>query len=163
MLDDAFVLQCMRYRARSQRYIINVRCPKPEDAEGFVRSSDSPSEPEWPEELKAQHRRLWPSLSSLEQQLLANWRAKHFESNGNGTPASDSGCAVEQINSKQHAKPSQQLWKLLRVVEAEGAVCTENLVRFDLMTESLNVGRDGRIDIFPLEPGRVVLQAQELA
>ena len=122
MLDDAFVLQCMRYRARSQRYIINVRCPKPEDAEGFVRSSDSPSEPEWPEELKAQHRRLWPSLSSLEQQLLANWRAKHFESNGNGTPASDSGCAVEQINSKQHAKPSQQLWKLLRVVEAEGAL-----------------------------------------
>ena len=42
-------------------------------------------------------------------------------------------------------------------------VCTENLVRFDLMTESLNVGRDGRADILPLERGRVVLQAQELA
>jgi len=42
-------------------------------------------------------------------------------------------------------------------------VCTENLIRFDLMTESLNVGRDGRGDILPLEPGRVVVQAQELA
>ena len=51
MLDDAFVL---RYRARSQRYLINVRCPKPEEAEGFMRSG---AEPEWPEEMKAQHRR----------------------------------------------------------------------------------------------------------
>jgi hypothetical protein len=40
-------------------------------------------------------------------------------------------------------------------------VCTENLIRFDLMTESLTVGRDGRADIFPLEPGRLDLQAQE--
>ena len=101
MLDDAFVLRCMRYRARSQRYVINVRCPKPEEAEGFVQK-----EQEWPEEMKAQHRRLWPLLSSQEQQLLANWQAKHF---GNGTPASDSGCV-------------QQLWKLLRVVEAEGTL-----------------------------------------
>jgi hypothetical protein len=38
-------------------------------------------------------------LSSQEQQLLANWRAKHG-------PASDAGCL-------------QQLSKLLRVVEAE--------------------------------------------
>ena len=98
MLDDAFVL---RYRARSQRYLINVRCPKPEEAEGFMRSG---AEPEWPEEMKAQHRRLWPLLSSQEQQLLA-WRAKHF---GNG-PVSDSGCV-------------QQLWKLLRIVEAEGTL-----------------------------------------
>jgi len=102
MLDDAFVLRCMRYRARSQRYLINVRCPKPEEAEGFMRSG---AEPEWPEEMKAQHRRLWPLLSSQEQELLANWRAKHF---GNG-PVSDSGCV-------------QQLWKLLRVVEAEGTL-----------------------------------------
>jgi hypothetical protein len=29
------------------------------------------------------------------------------------------------------------------------------------MTESLNVGRDGRADILPFEPGRVALQAQE--
>ena len=85
MLDDAFVLQCMRYRARSQRYLINVRHFTPEKAEGFVRSGDSPAEPEWPEELKAQHRRLWPSLSSQEQRLLANWRAKHFECSWNGT------------------------------------------------------------------------------
>ena len=82
--------------------LINVRCPKPEEAEGFMRSG---AEPEWPEEMKAQHRRLWPLLSSLEQQLLANWRAKHFR---NG-PASDAGCV-------------QQLSKLLRVVEAEGTL-----------------------------------------
>ena len=81
--------------------LINVRCPKPEEAEGFVQK-----EQEWPEEMKAQHRRLWPLLSSQEQQLLANWQAKHF---GNGTPASDSGCV-------------QQLWKLLRVVEVEGTL-----------------------------------------
>src|SRR5262249_3222504 len=31
------------------------------------------------------------------------------------------------------------------------------------MTESLNVGRDGRADILPLEPGRVVGQAEEQA
>jgi len=31
------------------------------------------------------------------------------------------------------------------------------------MTESLNVGGDGRVDILPLEPRRIVLQAQELA
>jgi hypothetical protein len=30
-------------------------------------------------------------------------------------------------------------------------VYAENSVRFDLMTESLNVGRDGRADIPPLE------------
>jgi hypothetical protein len=29
------------------------------------------------------------------------------------------------------------------------------------MAESLNVGREGRADILPLEPGRLVLQAQE--
>jgi hypothetical protein len=42
-------------------------------------------------------------------------------------------------------------------------VCTENLIRFDLMTESLSVGRDDRADCPPLEPGRLALQAQELA
>ena len=41
MLDDAFVLQCMRYRARSQRYLINVRYPTPVEAEAFVRSGHS--------------------------------------------------------------------------------------------------------------------------
>ena len=40
-------------------------------------------------------------------------------------------------------------------------VCTENLVRFELTTESLNVDRNGRSDILPLEPGRLDLQAQE--
>jgi hypothetical protein len=121
MLDDAIVLQCMRYRARSQRYLVNVKYPKPEEAEQFVQG-ESPAAPEWPEELKAQHRRLWPSLSSEEQRLLANWRAKHFECSWSGTPARDSGRAVEMINSKQHtgpSKPSQQLWKLLGVLEAE--------------------------------------------
>jgi pantothenate kinase-related protein Tda10 len=43
------------------------------------------------------------------------------------------------------------------------AVRTENLIRFDLMTESLSVGRDDRADYPPLEPGRLALQAQELA
>jgi hypothetical protein len=32
-------------------------------------------------------------------------------------------------------------------------VCTENVIRFDLLIESLNVGRDGRADILPLESG----------
>jgi hypothetical protein len=121
MLDDAIVLQCMRYRARSQRYLVNVKYPKPEEAEQFVQG-ESPAAPEWPEELKAQHRRLWPSLSSEEQRLLANWRAKHFECSWSGNPARDSGRAVEMINSKQHtgpSKPSQQLWKLLGILEAE--------------------------------------------
>ena len=40
-------------------------------------------------------------------------------------------------------------------------VCTENLVRVDLMRESLNVGHDGRADILHLEPGCLALQAQE--
>jgi hypothetical protein len=42
-------------------------------------------------------------------------------------------------------------------------VCTENLVRFDLTTESLNVIRDGRADSLPLEPACLSLQAQEPA
>ena len=40
------------------------------------------------------------------------------------------------------------------------AVCTENLVRIDLMKESLNVG-DGRADISLREPGCLALQVQE--
>jgi hypothetical protein len=40
-------------------------------------------------------------------------------------------------------------------------VCTENLVRFDLTTESLNVDHNGRADIRRLEPVRLDLQAQE--
>ena len=42
MLDDAFVLQCMGFRARSQRNLVDVRHPKPEKAEGVVRTSASP-------------------------------------------------------------------------------------------------------------------------
>jgi hypothetical protein len=42
-------------------------------------------------------------------------------------------------------------------------VRTENLVRFDLLTESLNVGLNGRADHTPLEFGCLDLQAQELA
>src|SRR6266446_2883190 len=34
---------------------------------------------------------------------------------------------------------------------------------FDLMTESLNVGQDGRADIPPVEPGCFALQTQEPA
>jgi hypothetical protein len=40
-------------------------------------------------------------------------------------------------------------------------VRTENLIRFDRMTESLNFGCDGRIDISPFEPGCLALQAEE--
>jgi len=50
-----------------------------------------------------------------------------------------------------------------RFGQVAAPVGTENVGRFDLMTESLNVGRDGRADILPFEPGRVALQAQELA
>jgi hypothetical protein len=49
------------------------------------------------------------------------------------------------------------------IVSGSGPVCTENLVHFDLMTESLNVGRDGRADSLPLEPGCLALQVQEPA
>jgi hypothetical protein len=42
-------------------------------------------------------------------------------------------------------------------------VCSENLVRFDLTTESLNVGRDGRDDNLPLELGCFALQVEEPA
>jgi hypothetical protein len=35
------------------------------------------------------------------------------------------------------------------------ASVAENLIRFDLMTESLSVGRDDRADYPPLEPGRL--------
>jgi hypothetical protein len=37
-------------------------------------------------------------------------------------------------------------------------VCTENLVRVDLMRESLNVGHDGRADISLREPGCLVFK-----
>jgi hypothetical protein len=36
-------------------------------------------------------------------------------------------------------------------------VCSENLVRIDLLTESPHVGDDGRADNPVLEPGRVAL------
>jgi hypothetical protein len=40
-------------------------------------------------------------------------------------------------------------------------VCIENFIRIDLIRESLNVGHDGRADIFLLEPGCRALQVQE--
>jgi hypothetical protein len=40
-------------------------------------------------------------------------------------------------------------------------VCTENVIRFDPMTESLNYGRDGRTNIASFETGRLALQVQE--
>jgi hypothetical protein len=40
-------------------------------------------------------------------------------------------------------------------------VCTENLVRFDLMAESLNIGRDDRPDASFPELGCLALQVQE--
>jgi acetyl-CoA C-acetyltransferase len=46
------------------------------------------------------------------------------------------------------------------IIPVDG-VCTENLVRFDLKTESLNLGDNGRADIPLLEPGCLALQVQE--
>jgi hypothetical protein len=43
------------------------------------------------------------------------------------------------------------------------AVCAENLIRIDLVTESLNVGGDGLANIPLLEPGCLALQIQEPA
>ena len=40
---------------------------------------------------------------------------------------------------------------------------SENLVRIDPVTESLNVGTDDRADISLFEPGRLALQVQEPA
>jgi len=84
--------------------LINVRCPKPEEAEGFMRSG---AEPEWPEEMKAQHRRLWPLLSSQEQQLLA-WRAKHF-----GKHQLSEFCPPEAPSWLCRAKPPKQMRRIL--------------------------------------------------
>jgi hypothetical protein len=41
--------------------------------------------------------------------------------------------------------------KISPCISAATAVCTENLVQFDLMTESPNVGRDDRIPPVPTE------------
>jgi hypothetical protein len=41
------------------------------------------------------------------------------------------------------------------------AVRAENLVRFDLVIESLNVGRDGGASTVPAEPAWLALQVQE--
>ena len=63
---------------------------------------------------------------------------------------------------EREASPSAAIVDSQSVKSAEkGGVCTENLVRFDLMTESLNVGGDGRADYPSPEPGRRALQAQE--
>ena len=43
--------------------------------------------------------------------------------------------------------PSHSLYILGRMAFKLPPVCTENLVRIDLMRESLNVGHDGRADI----------------
>jgi hypothetical protein len=47
------------------------------------------------------------------------------------------------------------------IAHCDAVVCTENVVRFDLLIESLNVRGDGRANILPLEPGWLDLQVQE--
>ena len=47
-----------------------------------------------------------------------------------------------------------------RSLHATG-VCAENFIRIDLVTESHNVGHDGRADISLLELGCLALQVQE--
>ena len=40
-------------------------------------------------------------------------------------------------------------------------MCTENLVRIDLVTESRNVGHDGRADVVLFDVPDVTVQAKE--
>jgi hypothetical protein len=52
---------------------------------------------------------------------------------------------------------------LLLEAEELAPVCAENLVRLDLMTESHNVGRDGRIPPVPAELAWLAVQVKESA
>ena len=56
-----------------------------------------------------------------------------------------------------------RLHPIIVIVTAEpgGPVCAENFIRIDLVTESHNVGHDGRADISLLELGCLALQVQE--
>src|SRR5262249_29494655 len=55
---------------------------------------------------------------------------------------------VEVAERKQRERMRGcEIERQLQVNEPEILVCTENLVRIDLMRESLNVGHDGRADI----------------
>jgi Protein of unknown function (DUF1488) len=86
-----------------------------------------------------------------------------------------STAAMDNLEGKHDVKANQRVDQFLRLrdaieerasrkffegqVEAERpVVCTENLIRIDLVTESLNVSRDGRDAMVRLEPGCLVLQ-----
>lgn len=55
-----------------------------------------------------------------------------------------------------HAELRALIWPM----SVDNRVCTENVIRFDLVTESLNVGRNGRTNILPFEPICLALQVQ---
>jgi hypothetical protein len=49
----------------------------------------------------------------------------------------------------------------VRIHSPEVAVCAENVIRFDLVTESLNVSRDGRTATLLSELAGFAVQAEE--
>ena len=72
--------------------------------------------------------------------------------------------SIQRRDVAAHAPPYSRAGKVVVVCRPgllQLPVCTENLVRFDLTKESLNVDHNGRADILPLEPGRLALQVQE--
>jgi hypothetical protein len=50
---------------------------------------------------------------------------------------------------------------LLNDGPAVAAVCTENVIRIDLVTEALNVGHDGRAALLLSDAAGVAVQAEE--
>jgi hypothetical protein len=61
-------------------------------------------EPEWSAERKAQYEEAWPLLTAEEQELLATWRKKHFDSR----PASAPKSAPKSEPPKPKPRPSNQ-------------------------------------------------------
>jgi hypothetical protein len=88
-----------------------------------------------------------------------------LESSEPGRPATNRFWSTGGIENRLWGAPRirGELLKLGFAVAQSTVVCIENLIRIDLVTESLNVGRDGRADIPPFEPGCVGLQTQEPA
>jgi hypothetical protein len=66
-----------------------------------------------------------------------------------------------EVHGRNHAEIDRGDGVCMVAQECPPGVCTENLVRVDLMRESLNVGHDGRADISLREPGCLALQVQE--
>jgi len=74
---DAYVLHAMRQSAYARRYAQDRGWETGENEDVKIDSGDC-VEKEWPDEMKAQYRKMWPKLSAEDQKVLAKWRAKHF-------------------------------------------------------------------------------------